>query len=187
MDLHYCREVLNRAGVVFDAGLTPSELAAAEERHGFRFPPDLRAFLAFALPTGQGFPDWRDLDSSSIAASMAWPLEGMCFDIEHNAFWPPEWGERPLDFQAAFAVARRHVAAAPRLIPIFGHRYLPDRPCAAGNPVFSVHQTDIICYGSNLETYLQNEFSGHFETPHYSLGSSLTEIDLWSWLVRLNE
>jgi hypothetical protein len=188
VDLDYCRAVLDRAGVTFDAGLTPSELSAAEHRYGFRFPPDLRAFLAFALPVGRGFPTWRDLESPELVATMDWPLEGMCFDIENNTFWPPEWGDRPADLQAAFAVARSLVARAPRLIPVAaGHRYLPDRPCEAGNPVFSVYQTDIIYYGSDLENYLHREFYYYFGVPQSPVASTIKEIEFWSWLVALNE
>ncbi len=52
------------------------------------------------------------------------------------------------------------VAAAPTLIPLIGHRFLPSEPNEAGNPVFSVYQTDIIYYGANLEHYFNNEFRG---------------------------
>jgi hypothetical protein len=50
------------------------------------------------------------------------------------------------------------VAAAPRLIPIFMHRMMPDEPHAAGNPVFSVLQGDIICYGFDLADYFRHDF-----------------------------
>jgi len=40
------------------------------------------------------------------------------------------------------------------------------------NPVFSVHQTDIIYYGSDLEHYLHKEFYYYFGTPACSLGSA---------------
>jgi hypothetical protein len=47
---------------------------------------------------------------------------------------------------------------APRLIPIYAHRAVPNEPLEAGNPVFSVMQMDIIIYGNDLEQYLHNEF-----------------------------
>jgi len=187
MDLEHCRAVLERAGVKFDSGLTAVEFEAAEARFGFTFPPDLRAFLAFALPTGGGAPEWRDLENPGLIRTMGWPLEGMCFDIEHNAFWPSEWGERPVELSEAFEIARGHVARAPKLIPVFSHRYLPDRPATAGNPVFSVYQTDIIHYGSDLENYLHNAFYYYFGTPDHSLGTNIRDIEFWSWLVALNE
>jgi hypothetical protein len=35
---------------------------------------------------------------------------------------------------------------------------IPDEPNLAGNPVFSVHQTDIIYYGFDLADYLRHDF-----------------------------
>ncbi len=35
---------------------------------------------------------------------------------------------------------------------------MPDRPCEAGNPVYSTVQTDTICYGFDLAGYLSKEF-----------------------------
>ena len=35
---------------------------------------------------------------------------------------------------------------------------LPDAPHEPGNPVFSVQQTDIIVYGTDLRDYLAHEF-----------------------------
>ena len=48
---------LRLQGIEFDPGLTDSEVAAAESRFGFMFPPDPRAFLQTALPCGNHFPD----------------------------------------------------------------------------------------------------------------------------------
>ena len=50
------------------------------------------------------------------------------------------------------------VRDAPELIPIYGHRAIPAEPPEAGNPVFSIVQTDVMVYGSNLHEYLINEF-----------------------------
>jgi len=187
MDVEHCQQVLRTAGVSFEAGLSATELRAAELRFGFTFPPDLAEFLAVGLPVGTGFPTWRHLDDDKLCGSFDWPYEGMCFDIEHNTFWPLQWGPRPHDLQHAFDIARGHIAAAPILIPIRGHRYLPASPSSAGNPVFSVYQTDIILYGVDLENYFQNEYHYFFGTPAYSLPTVPRKIDFWSWLVELNE
>jgi hypothetical protein len=37
-------------------------------------------------------------------------------------------------------------------------RYIPAEPNESRNPVFSVHQTDIIHYGNDLADYFQREF-----------------------------
>jgi hypothetical protein len=186
MDLEHCRKALERAGVVFAPGLTDAEVAAAEGRHGFVFPPDLRAWLQHALPVGERFPNWRLPDDPYIASALALPLDDMCFDISHNAFWPAAWGSRPPDLDDAFAIARRHVEAAPKLVPLRGHRYLPAEPALAGNPVFSVHQTDIILYGADLEDYLRNEYAYWFGTTPFAERREPRRIAFWSWLVDLN-
>ena len=144
--------------VEFDSGLTESEIRTVESRFGFHFPPDLCAFLQTALPRGPLFPDWRIPESPALAGRLAWPFDGIAFDIENNAFWLDSWGPRPHALSDALAVAKAAVESAPRLIPIFGHRYLPAEPEAAGNPVLSVYQTDIICYGVDLRRYLLCEF-----------------------------
>jgi hypothetical protein len=44
-------------------------------------------------------------------------------------------------------------------VPVFSHRYMPASACAAGNPVFSVMQTDIVSYGNTLTDYFIREFA----------------------------
>src|SRR5437016_10295710 len=150
-------QILADAGVAVGAGLTARELERVESVIGAGFPPDLREFLSEGLPLGDRFPNWREPDSDAIRGQLDWPFEGMAFDIQHNGFWWDAWGARPASLDEALAIARAQVAAAPRLIPIAGHRYIPAEPALAGNPVFSVHQTDIIYYGSDLVTYLHCE------------------------------
>jgi hypothetical protein len=153
-------QLLESRGVTLVTGLTDEEINRVELVHRFRFPPDLRSFLAKAMPLsttgGFRFPDWRDPGSAALRDQLAGPFEGIAFVIERNAFWWKPWGTRPAALPDAIAVAKAAVEKAPRLIPIFGHRYLPAEPELAGNPVFSVHQTDIINYGTDLRRYLAN-------------------------------
>jgi hypothetical protein len=144
--------------IEFAPRLTDAEIDRVENCFGFRFPPDLREFLQTALPRGPRFPDWRSGDEASLRDWLDTPRQGILFDIEHNAFWLEEWGPRPVSLDDALKVASGLIAAAPRLIPVSGHRMMPDEPHLLGNPVFSVHQTDIIYYGTDLETYLLSEF-----------------------------
>ena len=51
------------------------------------------------------------------------------------------------------------VRAAPPLIPLIGHRYLPSQPNESANPVFSVYQSDIIYYGRDLADYFERELT----------------------------
>ena len=173
-------DLLRRSGASLAPGLSPAEFAAAEARFGFRFPPDLRSLLSIALPLGD-FPNWRDLDSPELLKMLAWPVESICFDIEHNGFWWPEWGERPGEFTSAIEQSKPRLAAAPFLIPVYGHRYLPAEPLEAGNPVLSVWQTDIVYYGRDLRSYLANEFAGLEDFPRYN--HEVRQVRFWSELI----
>src|SRR5262249_52042213 len=150
-------DLLERLSVRAAPGLSPAEIQHVEREHGFRFPDDLRALLQIVLPAGQGWPDWRrgvvtNRDHAGtevitpIREVLGWPLEGILFDVEHG-FWLDSWVWRPPALEDAQRIATEHVAAAPVLIPVYAQRYLPGEPSDAGNPIFSVHQTDIIIYG----------------------------------------
>ena len=171
---------LEHAGITFSPGLNSSELRAIEAHYGFDFPPDLRSFLAYAMPTGDRFPDWRSIGSQSLADTLAWPFEGIWFDVKKNSLWLTEWGPKPADDNGARARLRELFDAAPKLVPIYGHRYMPCRPNESGNPVFSVYQSDIICYGLNLEDYFQNEYCVAFGRSRYQLSGNPKPIEFWS-------
>lgn len=143
--------------ISFAPGLSDKEVATAEKRFGFRFPPDLGGFLQTAMPIGPRFPDWRSGDPEELSSRLRRPAEGILFDVG-NGVWLDEWGQKPLRIDDALALVKDLLLAAPKLIPIFGHRMISDDPHAPGNPVFSVHQSDIIHYGFDLVDYLRNEF-----------------------------
>ena len=164
-DIRTTIELLRQKNVVFEPGLSDLEVAKVETTFGFRFPPDLRAFLQAQMPIrveskwgGNAFPNWRNGDQVELQGRLDWPFDGMAFDIEQNTFWLKEWGPKPTTLVDALEIARKHFGAAPRLIPICSHRYLPADPPLVGNPVFSVYQTDIIIYGRNLWDYFRHEF-----------------------------
>ncbi|HLY29641.1 MAG TPA: SMI1/KNR4 family protein [Ktedonobacterales bacterium] len=160
--------------------LTDDEITSAERRWHVRFPPDYRLFLRTlyavdrpmrgALPKGHelhpverpAFPRWlsdEPLDVEYINDRFEWLYQGLEFDLAHNALWPASWGAKPPTLDAQKARLRELLAAAPKLIPVFGHRYLLGEPCQASNPVLSVYQSDIVVYGSDLRSYLLVEFS----------------------------
>lgn len=180
MDVSKLNKKLKEAGVVFESGLTHEQIQLVEASFGFQFPPDLKSFLMFALPSGKGWPHWSDVEDPEIQRTLNWPYEGICFDIQNNAFWPASWGAKPGSLAEAFEVAKRKVEAAPKLIPVFGHRYLPDRPLIEGNPVLSVYQTDIIYYGSNLWDYFHKEFAYYFGAAVNEISDPPRRIEFWS-------
>lgn len=156
-------EHLLTRGIAAERGMTEQELVAVESRWGFRFPADLRSFLSILLPTDDGWVDWRHGDPDDLARRVSWPLEGMLFDVEQGSFWPEEWGSKPDLPSAAGAIAREQFASWTPLVPIFSHRFMPVG--GPGAPVFSVYQTDVIVYGSNLLHYFVQEFGGGIDAP----------------------
>jgi hypothetical protein len=78
----------------------------------------------------------------------------------------------------ATVLALSKLAGVSRPIPVYGHRYLPEKPHEMGNPVFSVVGYDIVGYGSNLANYFDNEFD---RSPKTELRLGRTKhIQLWS-------
>jgi hypothetical protein len=170
--------------VAFSDGLTDIEVARTEETYGFRFPVDLRNFLQTALPIGFPFPDWRAEDDPNVREMLRWPLHGILFDVEQNDFWLPEWGAKPSRIEDAKAIAKENTSRAPRLIPIYSHRMMPDLPLQSGNPVLSVYQTDIIYYGFDLDDYFRHEFElpGRKPWPSEIRSIAFWDVDRWQKL-----
>jgi hypothetical protein len=111
-----------------------------------------------ALEAGPSFYNWlTDVDALEGRSARLW--EGVQFDVEYNDLWRSSWGPKPATLKAQKARVRELVEGAPKLIPIIGHRYLLAEPCTAGNPVFSVWQSDIVVYGADLRDYLVFEFA----------------------------
>lgn len=148
------------------------------ERHwGLRFPADYRLFLRclhatdlprrgalyaggdeFVPAEGPGVYHWRH-DEASIRAALEAVVDGILFDVDNDVLWPEAWGPRPPGVTERERVVRAQVTAAPGLAPIFGHRALVLEPPIPGNPVLSIHQSDIIVYGGDLRGYLLAEFA----------------------------
>jgi hypothetical protein len=192
-------------------GLSDSEIDQLEDRWAVRFPPDYRLFLQhmhtvdramvgarFAdttrmVPTrGPSFYNWLT-DTSALIEAFEWPLDGLLFDRRHNDLWLRGWGSRPATLRESEARIRELVATAPRLIPLYGHRYLLGEPHTSGNPVLSVYQSDIIVYGQNLRSYLLIEFAAILGiSPTEDLGEEQTgtpageAIPFWGELLAWN-
>ncbi|MEL6191651.1 MAG: SMI1/KNR4 family protein [Bacteroidota bacterium] len=185
--VNYFVPILERQGVIFEEGLAKEEIIEIESLFGIQFPSDLGTFLGTRLPVSQGFIDWREAIQneevqSSIENRLAWPMDGLLFDIEHNDFWFSSWGSKPPELQKRLRVASQNIKNQPKLIPIYSHRYISSLPNESGNPVFSVYQTDIIYYGLNLADYFSNEFE-IILPESFQVKKEPKEIPFWAELV----
>jgi hypothetical protein len=151
------RRIAEQRRVELEPGLTATELDRVEGRFGFEFADDHRAFLSAGLPVGQGWPDWRGGEVEQLRDRLAWPVDGVLFDVEHG-FWHNEWVARPADRGEALVVAGTRLVSVPQMVPVYSHRYLPAGRGTFGHPVLSMYQTDIIFYGVDLVDYVHQEF-----------------------------
>ncbi len=192
-----------RTGTRWQAGLEEEAIDAAEQQWGLKFPEDYRHFLLRLNAPDRGrysvgfsddppygmrefddepsYFDWQK-DEEAIRGALAWPLEGLVFDVEENALWLESWGERPEEAPERSAKLAELVAAAPPLVPITGHRFLLAGSAGAGNPALSVWGSDIIVYGSNLREFLLLEFSGlvglDFKEVSKAVGGGLSSAEI---------
>jgi hypothetical protein len=89
------------------------------------------------------------------------------------------WGKKPETLPAALDIVRQDFETWPRLLSIYGHRFLAAQPGRSGNPIFSIMQTDIICYGADLPHYLLNEFVDHDYALH-THAQTIRRIEIWN-------
>lgn len=180
-------ELWRELPVEWEDGLSDLEIQLVEGTHGFVFPPDVRSLLADRVPVrrleretpGRDFPNWRDPFDRTLVFSFHWPWISIAIDVgKYDHFWLSEWGAKPDNPLDRLTAARQAFERAPKLIPIYSHRYLVAEPLREGNPVLSVVQTDIIYYGFDLSTYLRLEF---FDEPlPDGLPSVHTDLGLWA-------
>ena len=163
--------------------LTEREVEEVEAREG-RLPPSLRLYLlrlggtdrpevgatfvgAVLQPVERPFfYDWRRPEQ--IAAARAEVLDGLCFDAEHNAWWP-NGVARPSSAKERSQALEAVLDGAPRLWPLVGHRHL----VGDDGVVLSIHQTDVIVWGNDLRTALLNELG-----PALGLGGAFSAAAL---------
>jgi len=160
-------------------GLSEGRIAEVERQWRASFPPDYRLFLArlhavdrpmrclsgkrlphdaLTLHDETSFYNWLT-EGTVIQERLDALVEGLQFDVENNGLWRASWGPKPATALARAERVRELVSAAPRLIPIFSHRYLLAEPSQEGNPIFSIVQSDIIVIATDLRTCFLSEFA----------------------------
>jgi hypothetical protein len=169
-------------------GLSNEQIDALETQWNLRFPPDYRLFLQrlhsvdkpilctgyFSIgevpePGGDHVAAALDEDAGQYMALDESPsfynwidgqdsIQGALEGIVHGLIFSATWEAEPNKVQEIEQNIRSGVAGAPRLIPIIEHRFLLAEPCHAGNPVLSIHQTDIVVCAANLRDFLLGSF-----------------------------
>lgn len=152
--------------IVFDKGLTWKEQEELENFHGIRFPKPLKDFYACAFPVRERnpvvypwnptpdafgpFPDWRDCSEKNVKhlrEILDAPVKNLLHDLKRDGLICDVW----------YGLTAEEVGEiAPKLIPVYGHRYLPMNSHVS--PVFSAVGRDVVYFAGNLFEYFRREF-----------------------------
>ena len=149
-------ELLKKKGVIVDKGLSDAEIGQIEQLYKIRVPQILQDLWKEGLPISKSFYNWRDFTPRNIGkikSAMDKPFNDIR-ELAGEADWNGDWGEMPASSGDIADFIRKKADAAPRLIPIYGHRYMP-AAAVENPPVFSICGLDVIIYGSDLEAYFQ--------------------------------
>jgi len=161
-------------------GMADPEIATVESELGLPLPDDMKFLMGNVRELDSGSSPWSTLDRSSYEEQIDWVLQGILFDVEHANLWLRRWGSQPRNLEAAQDIARQDFALWPKLFPVFGHRFLVVQPKETDNPVFSIMQSDIVCYGANLAHYLLQEFGETRDYGENMAAQSPRHVEIWS-------
>lgn len=171
-------QTLTAGGILLEPGLTYKELRMVEKIYNINFPKSFRKFLRGCLPVSKGFYNWRDFSDENVAkikAVMARPGEAV-FESVRDIYWCDAWGEKPNTDEETIQRILEKLEDAPKLIPIYGHRYMPAE--GKNPPVLSVYDLDMIYYGKDLYDYFMVEFGGKKQQSIEF--KSIPEVTFWS-------
>ncbi len=109
------------------------------------------------LSTRPAFYNWQE-GTKEVREAYTNLMDGILFDVEQNDLWFSSWGKRPTTLEERKDIVQELMMKAPKLIPVFGHRFLLAEPSRINNPVLSIMQSDIIIYQDTLRNYFIDEF-----------------------------
>lgn len=170
---------LKQKGIEFARGLSDEELFWIEHEYEIAFPEELKNFYKEALPISKGFYNWRDKRNENIMnikRVMNMPIQSIIENFEEIE-WSDEWGEEPCDMYERKKSIEDMALMAPKLIPIYSHRYMAAIECKKP-PIFSICGTDIIYVAKSLKDYFLNEFI----TKKFNvfMNNEVSYISFWS-------
>jgi hypothetical protein len=140
-----------------EPGLHSQILDEVEAALTIKLPDDLRIMMQIVADPGCCLlPDRSPQKQAEIAE---WVKRGIRRDVE-NGLWLNSWGNPEETAEGRAARFSAEFPHWPRLVSVYGHRFLPIEPCRPGNPLFSIMQSDIVVYGANLANWLEAEFLG---------------------------
>ena len=153
------KTLLLENGISLEPGLSYEEIQKVEKIYGIEFPEQWLAVYQQLLPISEGFYNWRDFSAENIEhikRNLAAPYDGILNSLD-ELVWDASWGIEPTTLLDRNVQIRKILGSAPRLIPLYGHRFLPSYENQE-MPILSVVDLDIIYYGKDLYDYFEIEF-----------------------------
>ncbi len=163
-------------------GMTESEIEQTEKEFNIKFTSEHRQFLKILHTidrkqvytyeddeTGEiehhespFFYNWLS-DKEEIKDTINWPYTTMLSDVMGaNKVWLKSWGNiRPTSEETKEKIFSAWFKKTPKLIPIYGHRFIVSNHDNTQNPVLSIRGSDTIVYGWNMRHYLLCELYEH--------------------------
>ncbi|GCE09644.1 SMI1/KNR4 family protein [Dictyobacter aurantiacus] len=158
-------------------GLSDEEINSIEKQWSLHFPPDYRLFLNILhcldrpviiatydgdtrkiVPCESSFlPDWQR-EGDGIKNAYRQLVDDITYEVLHNNIWKPGWGRKPITRYGLKQQIEALIARAPKLIPIYGHRFLLAEPGMAGNPILTWHHSSMIIYAPDLYHFFCKDF-----------------------------
>ena len=189
-------------GTHWTGGLTADTITDIERRYDTHFPPPHRLFLQIlhsttpwqyapdysrdrtrpVLHERPGFYNWLQ-DEEPIRTATQHVLDGLLSNTFDQQYWHHSWGPCPRPMDQRRARMAELIAAAPPLIPIFGHRFVVDH---GPLPVLSIMGTDVVVYGHDLRDYLLHELRNVLDIEYLTPRGDVPHIPFWNHLLNLD-
>ena len=128
------KDLLEKSGIELSDGLKEGEIDKIEQIYEFKFPKSLRDFLSYTLPISVEFYNWRDFSDENIKEikqAMNYVFEYLKNDpideiFPNENYWNTQkWDAMPEDKSRKRAIILEAAKIAPKIIPIYSHRYMP--------------------------------------------------------------
>lgn len=180
---------LRLSGHLVLPGITNQDIELVRKFYNINFPLVLKSFYESGIPCtlncGYGFPNWIDfgeLNIEHIKSRIDAPMNNLKSSVK-SGFWIDTWGERPIQENKLLEVFDELASHAPKLVPVYSHRYVPITDGVDDPPVISVAGSDIIYYGCTLSDYIDREFFGKKRTI---VIKPINRIPFWSDIIDYN-
>ena len=165
--------------IKYQEGLSDVEIIRIESLYKIQFPDELKSLFKQVFPISEGFYNWRDFSEKNvefILQALNRPFNDF-YNEASEIYWNDDWGEEPETDEEIQEIIRDKLLSAPKLIPIYAHRYI-SMINGNTNPIFSIHGIDIIIYGESLDDYLTVEFGEKSQSDINF--SNVLDVPFWS-------